>query len=87
MQVAELEGSLEGLETERDFYFSKLRDIEILCQENEASPVLEQILDLMYATQVSAEGDGGLVSVCVWEEERGRGGGGAVSLKSTAIRM
>lgn len=52
-QIAELQVQSSGLETERDFYFSKLRDIEMVCQENEGEPFVSQILDIMYATQVS----------------------------------
>lgn len=47
--------NLEGLEKERDFYFSKLRDIEILCQEadeSESSAIITKILDILYATEV-----------------------------------
>ena len=40
------------LETERDFYFTKLRDIEIVCHEFEGEPIVEKILEIMYATQV-----------------------------------
>lgn len=50
-EVSELQNTVSGLETERDFYFSKLRDIELLCQDNESDPVLGQIMDIMYATQ------------------------------------
>lgn len=43
-----------GLEKERDFYFGKLRDIEVLCQEtgDESSPLVQKILDILYATEV-----------------------------------
>ena len=53
VQVGELEVSLQGLESERDFYFGKLRDIEVICQQNEGQPIMQDILDIMYATQVS----------------------------------
>ena len=44
---------MEGLEKERDFYFGKLRDIEVLCQEQEDVPVVGKILEILYATEVS----------------------------------
>ncbi|KRG04364.1 microtubule-associated protein RP/EB family member 1 isoform X12 [Drosophila mojavensis] len=53
-QIMDMRLNLEGLEKERDFYFSKLRDIEILCQEaDEAEPaqLVQKILDILYATE------------------------------------
>lgn len=52
-QVMDMRLNLEGLEKERDFYFSKLRDIEILCQEAEDSetPIIQKILEILYATE------------------------------------
>merc|ERR1719195_103227 len=34
-QMMEMKLTVEGLEKERDFYFGKLRDVEVMCQENE----------------------------------------------------
>lgn len=46
--------TIEGLEKERDFYFGKLRDIEVMCQEsNDGNPIIQKILDVLYATEVS----------------------------------
>ncbi|XP_070491415.1 microtubule-associated protein RP/EB family member 1-like isoform X1 [Chironomus tepperi] len=53
-QLMDMRLNLEGLEKERDFYFSKLRDIEILCQEadeGETTPIIQKILDILYATE------------------------------------
>lgn len=58
---AELMETVQGLERERDFYFSKLRDIELLIQQAmEADPSLEadedsllkQIQTILYSTEV-----------------------------------
>uniref|UniRef100_A0A2R8MEN1 Microtubule-associated protein RP/EB family member 1 n=1 Tax=Callithrix jacchus TaxID=9483 RepID=A0A2R8MEN1_CALJA len=53
-QVNVLKLTVEDLEKERDFYFGKLRNIELICQENEGEndPVLQRIVDILYATDV-----------------------------------
>ncbi|CAJ2639397.1 unnamed protein product [Trifolium pratense] len=50
-QVTDLKLSVDLLEKERDFYFSKLRDIEILCQTSEVEnePVSVAIKKILYA--------------------------------------
>lgn len=50
-QVAELKLSVKSLEKERDFYFAKLRDIEILIQNEEVEQLLvaEAIQKILYA--------------------------------------
>ncbi|XP_061720389.1 microtubule-associated protein RP/EB family member 1-like isoform X1 [Cydia pomonella] len=54
LQVNELKATIDGLEKERDFYFGKLRDIEVICQEMEEQqngPIVQKILDILYATE------------------------------------
>jgi len=52
-QVLEMKTTVEGLEKERDFYFSKLRDVEVTCQENEVigGEAIKKVLDVLYQTE------------------------------------
>ncbi|XP_049814877.1 microtubule-associated protein RP/EB family member 1 isoform X1 [Schistocerca nitens] len=52
-QLMEMKLTVDGLEKERDFYFGKLREIEVMCQENdnEQNPIIQKILDILYATE------------------------------------
>ncbi|XP_057679575.1 microtubule-associated protein RP/EB family member 3-like isoform X2 [Corythoichthys intestinalis] len=52
-QLLEMKLTLDGLEKERDFYFGKLRDIELICQDGdgESNPVLNKIIEILYATE------------------------------------
>lgn len=52
-ELIDMRLSIEGLEKERDFYFAKLRDIEVVIQEGAeaADPLASKILEVLYATE------------------------------------
>lgn len=62
--VNDLKATIADMEKERDFYFGKLRNIELICQEKEGEgdPTLQKIVDILYATDegfVIPEDEGG----------------------------
>lgn len=81
-EVGQLKETVEGLERERDFYFAKLRDIEIMLQqEMDAKPELEQqegglvprMQQILYSTEdgfeIPAEGEDAVGGDMAAEEE------------------
>lgn len=52
-QMTELKLLVDSAEKERDFYFSKLRDVEILCQSPEVEhlPIVKAIQKILYASE------------------------------------
>lgn len=52
LQVHSLKLALEGVEKERDFYFGKLREIELLCQEHgqENDDLVQRLMEVLYAS-------------------------------------
>ncbi|XP_052179933.1 microtubule-associated protein RP/EB family member 1A isoform X2 [Diospyros lotus] len=54
-EITDLKLSVDVLENERDFYFAKLRDIEILCQtpELEQQPMAVAIKKILYAADAN----------------------------------
>ena len=50
-QMGTLKLALEGVEKERDFYFSKLREVELLCQEQgeENAPFVDRLMEVLYS--------------------------------------
>lgn len=50
-QVADLRVKAEGAEKEKDFYYQKLRDIELLCQTPVVAdiPIVQRIEGILYA--------------------------------------
>ena len=49
-KITKLSVTIEGLEKERNFYFSKLREVEILCQTDETveASTKQQVLKILY---------------------------------------
>lgn len=52
-ELAQLKSDFEALERERDFYYGKLRDLEVLCQQSgeETTVDKKKMLDILYATE------------------------------------
>lgn len=49
-----MKSAIHDMEKERDFYFGKLRNIELICQEKEGDEdaTLSRIINILYATDV-----------------------------------
>ncbi|CAI5733250.1 unnamed protein product [Peronospora destructor] len=53
-ESGELRAMVESLEKERDFYFNKLREVEIMLQsaeESETNPLAQAVFKVLYATE------------------------------------
>lgn len=50
--MSNLKSALEGVEKERDYYFEKLREVEVLCQEHagEEATFAKQLLEVLYSS-------------------------------------
>ena len=52
-EISDLRMNMDTVEKERDFYFGKLRDIELLLQANDTkkTPLSESVLKILYASE------------------------------------
>ncbi|CAH8646016.1 unnamed protein product [Heterobilharzia americana] len=51
VEAAQNKTTIDGLLRERDFYFNKLRTIEIICQQNQNVDLTKSIFEILYATE------------------------------------
>ncbi|CAH8873739.1 unnamed protein product [Trichobilharzia szidati] len=51
VEAEQHKAAIAGLVRERDFYFDKLRRIEIICQNNGTVELFKDILEILYATE------------------------------------
>jgi len=50
-KIQELQATTDGLEQERDFYYGKLREVEILCQDEGSDFSKDKVLAILYKTE------------------------------------
>lgn len=70
-QLQEMQATCEGLEKERDFYFAKLRSIELIIADRinlehvdvEERETLQKVQDVLYQTEEGFEVGGGCLRV------------------------
>ncbi|XP_012673013.1 microtubule-associated protein RP/EB family member 2 isoform X1 [Clupea harengus] len=57
-QLNTMKLALEGVEKERDFYFGKLREVELLAQEHgpENTPFLDRLMEVLYSADENEAG-------------------------------
>jgi len=63
-EVAELKLQADGFEKERDFYFDKLRDVEVLLQNYRGGDreIVREVLKVLYATEDDENGEAALAA-------------------------
>ncbi|TNV71867.1 hypothetical protein FGO68_gene3163 [Halteria grandinella] len=78
-ELQDLRMNMDTVEKERDFYFGKLRDIEMLLQANESkkTPLTENILKILYASEEEKVliDEGGNLTITSANGGAGTGGG------------
>ncbi len=71
LQLNTLKLALEGAEKERDFYFGKLREVELLCQEQgqeqgqDNGPFVERLMEVLYTADDQVSASSSLSANCI----------------------
>lgn len=52
-EISQLKATIDNIERERDFYYGKLRSVEVLCQQTDEEPEVDKkkVLEILYATE------------------------------------